>query len=168
MTAVKLLPMVQPSGAVDPVCGMTVDPATAKFSAQHEGRAYYFCCGGCLAKFQADPGKYLGGPEGPQPRAHSGGSKDPQLQTQGPRPKAQGLEYTCPMHPEVRQIGPGSCPLCGMALEPVTPTAEPQEDHELADMTRRFWVSVALSLPTLALAMAERLSVVQLALATPV
>jgi P-type Cu+ transporter len=157
MTAVKLLPMVQPSGAVDPVCGMTVDPATAKFSAQHEGRAYYFCCGGCLAKFQADPGKYLGGPEGPQPRAHS-----------QPRTAPAGVEYTCPMHPEVRQIGPGSCPLCGMALEPVTPTAEPQEDHELADMTRRFWVGVALSLPTLGLAMTEQRPGIQMALATPV
>jgi Cu+-exporting ATPase len=155
MTA-KLLPMVQAAGAVDPVCGMTVDPATAKFSTVHEGHTYYFCCGGCLAKFQADPKRY------------SSGSKDPQPQTQGPGSKAQGVEYTCPMHPEVRQFGPGSCPLCGMALEPVTPTAEPHEDHELGDMTRRFWVSVALSLPTLMLAMAERLPVVQLALATPV
>jgi Cu+-exporting ATPase len=68
MTAAKLLPMVQAPGAVDPVCGMTVDPATAKFSTEHEGKRYYFCCGGCLAKFQADPAKYLGGPKGPQPR----------------------------------------------------------------------------------------------------
>jgi Cu+-exporting ATPase len=165
MTA-KLLPMVQAAGAVDPVCGMTVDPATAKFSAVHEGHTYYFCCGGCLAKFQADPAEYLGGPQGPQPPGPQPRHSHPQ--TQGPGPHAQGLEYTCPMHPEVRQIGPGSCPICGMALEPVAPTAEPHEDHELRDMTRRFWVSVALSLPTLGLAMAERLPAVQLALATPV
>jgi P-type Cu+ transporter len=157
MTA-KLLPMIQAAGAVDPVCGMTVDPAIAKFSAVHDGSTYYFCCGGCLAKFQADPAKYL-----PVRRGEPSGSA-----AEGPRSQAQGLEYTCPMHPEVRQIGPGSCPICGMALEPVAPTAEPHEDHELGDMTRRFWVSVALSLPTLALAMAERLPVVQLALATPV
>jgi Cu+-exporting ATPase len=172
MTAAKLLPMVQAPGAIDPVCGMTVDPATAKFSTQHDGRTYYFCCGGCLAKFQADPVKYLGG------------SKDPQLRAplhQGPRSKAQGLEFTCPMHPEVRQIGPGSCPICGMALEPVEMTAEEPENEELIDMTRRFRVSAVLTAPVVLLAMSEMLpgelghavpgavrAWIQLALATPV
>ena len=89
MTAAKLLPMVQAPGAIDPVCGMTVDPATAKFSTQHEGRTYYFCCGGCLAKFQADPEKYLdpvrrGGPSGPPAGApKAGGPKGPPLRTAG-------------------------------------------------------------------------------------
>jgi len=161
MTA-KLLPMVQAPGAVDPVCGMTVDPATAKFSTDHDGQRYYFCCGGCLAKFQADPGKYLdsvrrGGPSGPP----AGRSEDRPLQK-------HDVEYTCPMHPEVRQMGPGSCPLCGMALEPVEMTAEEPENEELTDMTRRFRVSVALAVPVLALSMLERLPWVQLVLATPV
>jgi len=162
--AAKLLPMVQAPGAVDPVCGMTVDPATAKFSTEHDGTRYYFCCGGCLAKFQADPAKYLdpvrrGGPLGP-PVAPAGGPEGPPLRAD--------VEYTCPMHPEVRQIGPGSCPLCGMALEPVEMTAEEPENEELADMTRRFRVSAALAVPVLVLAMIERLPGVQLVLATPV
>jgi len=158
MTASKLLPMVQAPGAVDPVCGMTVDPATAKFSTEHDGKRYYFCCGGCLAKFQADPDRFVRGRGSSAPPR--GGSKDPQLRTD--------VEYTCPMHPEVRQMGPGSCPLCGMALEPVEMTAEEPENHELTDMTRRFRVSAALAAPVLVLAMIERLPWVQLALATPV
>ena len=162
MTASKLLPMVQAPGAVDPVCGMTVDPATAKFSTDHDGQRYYFCCGGCLAKFQADPGKYLdsvrrGGPSGPP----AGRSEDRPLQK-------HDVEYTCPMHPEVRQMGPGSCPLCGMALEPVEMTAEEPENEELTDMTRRFRASAALAVVVLVLAMFERLPWAQLALATPV
>ena len=166
MAAGKLLPLVhaQAPGAVDPVCGMTVDPATAKFSTQHEGRTYYFCSGGCLAKFQGDPAKYVGG------------SKDPQLRTE-----RTNVEYTCPMHPEVRQMGPGACPICGMALEPVAMTAEEPENHELIDMTRRFRASAALTVPVVLLAMSEMLpgglahavsgaarAWPQLALATPV
>src|ERR1051325_8787374 len=104
MTAAKLLPMVQPSGAIDPVCGMTVDPATAKFKTDHDGKTYYFCCGGCLAKFQADPDRYVRGrgsldpPHGtalssgrgsPPPPHHAGGSKDPQ-----PRTTRTDVEYT--------------------------------------------------------------------------
>src|SRR4030095_10890134 len=95
-------------------------------------------------------------------------SEDRPLLPQGPRPKTQGLEYTCPMHPEVRQMGPGSCPICGMALEPVEMTAEEPENDELTDMTRRFRVSVALAVPVLVLAMIEWLPLIQLALATPV
>src|SRR5882724_10002300 len=85
----------------DPVCGMTVDPATAKHRAEHEGRPYYFCCAGCNAKFTAKPAGYLA----PQPAP-------------APEKLAEGTVYTCPMHPEIRQVGPGSCPICGMALEP--------------------------------------------------
>jgi Cu+-exporting ATPase len=159
MAAAKLLPMVQAPGAVDPVCGMTVSPATARFKTDHEGKAYYFCCGGCLAKFQADPAKYLDPARRGEP---SGGPEGPPLHT------AKDVEYTCPMHPEVRQMGPGSCPLCGMALEPVEMTAEEPENEELTDMTRRFRISAVLAVAVLALAMLERLPWVQLALATPV
>src|SRR5712672_2141683 len=112
----------------DPVCGMQVDPAKAKFTSAFQGRTYYFCGGGCKTKFDADPQKYLK-PESRIPNPES-------------RIPAGSIEYTCPMHPEVRQIGPGSCPICGMALEPATITAEPIEDHELRDMTRRFWFAV--------------------------
>jgi P-type Cu+ transporter len=173
MTAAKLLPMVQTPGAIDPVCGMMVDPASAKFSTEHDGHTYYFCCGGCLARFKADPERYLvrkGEPSG----SPAGGPHGPPL-------RRQDVEYTCPMHPEVRQIGPGSCPLCGMALEPVEMTAEEPENDELIDMTRRFRVSAALAVPVLLLAMSEMLpgalgralpgdvrAWIQLALATPV
>jgi len=178
MTAAKLLPMVQAPGAVDPVCGMTVDPATAKFSAEHQGKRYYFCCGGCQAKFTADPARYL---------MTAGRSKDRPLHSsdkvvRGPGSSDPGhaVEYTCPMHPEVRQIEPGSCPLCGMALEPVVMTAEEPANEELADMTRRFRVSVALTVPVVLTAMSEMVpglahvvpagvrSWIQLLLATPV
>jgi Cu+-exporting ATPase len=160
MTAAKLLPMVQAPGAIDPVCGMTVDPATAKFSTEYEGTRYYFCCGGCLAKFQADPERFVRrGTSLDVPAA--GRSKDLPL-------RKHDVEYTCPMHPEVRQMGPGSCPICGMALEPVEMTAEEPENEELTDMTRRFRVSAVLAVPVLVLAMSERLPWVQLALATPV
>ena len=165
MAAAKLLPLVQEAGAVDPVCGMTVNPSTAKFRAEHGGRTYYFCCGGCQAKFTADPERYL---------TAAGRSKDRPLQSAAqsntcrhatPWPRvfrpasasAHGVEYTCPMHPEVRQIGPGSCPMCGMALEPVVMTAEEPANEELADMTRRFRVSVALTVPLVLLAMSEML-----------
>ena len=162
MTA-KLLPMVQAPGAVDPVCGMTVDPVTAKFSAEHEGTHYYFCASGCLAKFKADPQKYLA-PAPPRHEHHA-----PAGGPEGPRPGTRtDVEYTCPMHPEVRQMGPGSCPLCGMALEPVEMTAEEPENHELSDMTRRFRVSAALAVPVLVMGMLEWQPWIQLALATPV
>ncbi|HET9272137.1 MAG TPA: heavy metal translocating P-type ATPase [Vicinamibacterales bacterium] len=163
MTA-KLLPMVQTPGAVDPVCGMTVDPVTAKFSAEHDGTRYYFCSGGCLAKFKADPQKYLA----PARRGEPSGSPAGRSEDRPLRPHEHGVEYTCPMHPEVRQMGPGSCPLCGMALEPVEMTAEEPENHELLDMTRRFRVSAALAVPVLVMGMLEWQPWIQLALATPV
>jgi len=155
MPVAKLLPLVQEASAIDPVCGMTVNPATAKFRAEHGGRTYYFCCGGCQAKFTADPARYLSaGSKDPAPPAsavvHPGRSEDRPLHR-------TDVEYTCPMHPEVRQIGPGSCPICGMALEPAVMTAEEPANEELVDMTRRFRVSVALTVPVVLLAMSEML-----------
>ena len=147
--------------AVDPVCGMTVDPATAAHRAAHRGHDYFFCSAGCRTKFVADPDRYLG--DKPQPA-----------------PVVPGAIYTCPMHPEVRQEGPGSCPICGMALEPETVTAEAPVNHELIDFTRRFWVGLVLTLPVFALEMGGHLTGlmmripgqtsnwIQFALATPV
>jgi Cu2+-exporting ATPase len=124
----------------DPVCGMTVTPDAAK-SLDHQGTRYYFCSAGCLAKFKADPARYL------QPPA-AGGTAHP--------PPASDQIYTCPMHPEVRRHGAGSCPICGMALEPLMASLD--EDHsELDDMTRRFGIAVILTLPVLLLGMSDLL-----------
>ena len=147
--------------AKDPVCGMTVDPATARHRAEHESETFFFCSAGCRTKFEADPEKYLT-PQPPPPAA------------------PPGTIYTCPMHPEVRQEGPGACPICGMALEPELVTAEAAPNHELIDFTRRAWIGGALALPLLVaemgahlfgldLPIAHRTSAwLQLALATPV
>ena len=155
-------PGVAPGMAKDPVCGMDVDPHTAKFRADHGGRTYYFCAAGCRTKFIADPERYLGKDGAP------------------PAPVDAGAVYTCPMHPEVRQIGPGSCPICGMALEPLDVTAEQGPNPELIDMTRRFWIGLALALPVFVLEMGGHIfgwhhaipptlsNWVQLVLATPV
>ena len=112
---------------------MTVDPATAKHRTEHRGHTYYFCSAGCKTKFTADPQKYLG------PRKAA--------------PVIEGAIYTCPMHPEIRQKGPGACPICGMALEPETVTAGSGPNPELADMTRRFWIGLLLALPVMVLEM---------------
>ncbi len=148
--------------AVDPVCGMSVDPHTAPHRHSYRGRSYYFCSNGCRAKFAADPQKYLG----PEP------GKAPAV--------PEGTIYTCPMHPEIRQVGPGSCPICGMALEPALVTAATGPNAELVDMTRRFWIGLALSIPVVALEMSGHLvdlhgligqklaNWIQFALATPV
>jgi Cu+-exporting ATPase len=123
--------------AIDPVCGMSVDPHTTTLRAEHAGRTYYFCSAGCRAKFIANPAKYL----------------DP-AQLKGPtEPVPEGTIYTCPMHPEIRQTGPGSCPICGMALEPLLASADTGPNPELIDMTRRFWIGLALTLPVFALEM---------------
>jgi Cu+-exporting ATPase len=120
---------------------MTVDPAKAAGSSEHRGHTYYFCGAGCRAKFTAEPDRYVQTPDVAAPL---------------PLPQnAQPVEYTCPMHPEVRQMGPGSCPKCGMALEPVTISAQEEDNPELADMARRFWVSLALTIPVLLAAMAD-------------
>jgi len=127
-----------PEGVTDPVCGMTVDPHTAKHHTEHGGRAYYFCSAGCRTKFVNDPQKYLGGRE--------------------PAPVAEGTIYTCPMHPQIRQVGPGSCPICGMALEPEIAGTETGPNPELVDMSRRFWIGLVLTLPVLALEMGGHLT----------
>jgi Cu+-exporting ATPase len=150
--------------AIDPVCGMTVNPATP-LRMEHGGTTYYFCAPSCLEKFRADPAKYLA------PKT-------------APPPTMAELDaiYTCPMHPEVRQKGPGACPFCGMALEPAMVTLDEGPNLELIDMTRRFWIAAALGLPVMVFAMAEMMAPqrihaavdlrladwIQLALATPV
>ncbi|MDX8510795.1 heavy metal translocating P-type ATPase [Mesorhizobium captivum] len=127
--------------ATDPVCGMNVDRASAKHFVRHEGQGFYFCSGSCKGKFEAEPAKYLAGrPE--------------------PQPMPKGTQYTCPMHPEIIRDKPGSCPICGMALEPMgVPTGDEGPNPELVDFTRRFWVSAVLSLPLLVIAMAPMLGV---------
>ena len=131
---------------LDPVCGMKVDPARAAGREMYRGRAYFFCSAGCLQKFRADPEKYARAP-GRMTEPPPGRMTEPP-----PAPSIGAVEYTCPMHPEVRQLGPGSCPICGMALEAVHPASE-DDNPELADMTRRFWVSTGLTAPLLLLAM---------------
>jgi len=125
------------AGAIDPVCGMDVDPKSTPHQAVHNGSPFFFCSSGCRSKFIAWPEQYVGAQSTPV------------------MPKAEpGTIYTCPMHPQVRQVGPGSCPICGMSLEPVTATADVGENRELVDMTRRFWVGLALTLPVFILEMA--------------
>ena len=155
----------------DPVCGMKVDSRTAQHKLELSGTPYYFCSARCLEKFRADPDRYL------NPAA-----TDPAVQApaMGALPEAaEGTIWTCPMHPEIRRNGPGQCPICGMALEPLEPSLEEQTNPELIDMTRRFWVSAVLTLPLVVLAMGMELlgwqllsmrasAWVQLALATPV
>lgn len=184
----------QPTLAKDPVCGMTVDPAKAKATAEHAGQKYYFCCTACAQKFESNPEKYvtpkptlvtIGAPTlMPKPLA-----TETPASTKAQRPTAYvcpmcpevrdskaaacpscgmalepefpaaltKIEYTCPMHPEIIRDQPGNCPICGMALEARTVTATEQDNPELREMTRRFWVSVALTLPLLAIAMADML-----------
>jgi len=182
--------------AVDPVCGMKVNPAGAKFTARHGEKDYFFCCGGCLAKFLADPQKILLSPLKPMGAelvslgmapvvggagevARNSDLKDKRVYVcpmcadvrqvgPGPcpscgmalEPESPGLpatktEWTCPMHPEIVREGPGHCPICGMGLEPRTVTVEEEENPELREMTRRFWVSLVLTAPLLAIAMSS-------------
>src|SRR5947209_2796689 len=108
----------------DPVCGMPVDRATAQHRSEHGGQSYFFCSAGCKTKFEADPERYRTAQQRPAEAA------------------PEGTIYTCPRHPEVRQVGPGSCPICGMALEPLQVTAEQSPNHELGDMSRRFWTGL--------------------------
>ncbi|MDP1749241.1 MAG: heavy metal translocating P-type ATPase [Reyranella sp.] len=149
--------------ATDPVCGMKVKIAGAKNTTVREGHTYYFCNPKCLQKFTAEPLRYLKPAEvAPAP------------------PVAPGTIYTCPMHPEIRQVGPGSCPICGMALEPAEVSLDQGPNEELIDMTRRMWIGLALSLPVVALEMGGHLTTLhmllgqktsnwlQLVLATPV
>ena len=151
-----------PGMAIDPVCGMSVDPATTTHVATHDGAHHYFCSAGCLTKFEAHPARYMS--DAPRPT----------------EPVPEGAIWTCPMHPEVQQAGPGSCPICGMALEPMTPTLSDGPSPEYADMKRRFGIGLILALPVVALEMGGHLTglrhyldgnignLVQMVLATPV
>nr|WP_294003588.1 heavy metal translocating P-type ATPase [Sphingomonas sp.] len=145
----------------DPVCGMTVDPAATPHHAHHGGEEYHFCSAGCRTKFVANPDRYLGDSTRPEPEA------------------TPGAMWTCPMHPEIRQVGPGTCPICGMALEPEEPSLDGAPNPELVDFTRRLWVAGALTVPLLIVSMiAEMLGLrivspaaspwVQLALTAPI
>ncbi len=166
-------PAANPELVTDPVCGMKVNPKTAKGGqAEHQAHTYYFCNPKCRERFVADPRKYLGAaqPESPAAQAKAAQST-----------AAQAEEWTCPMHPEIVRSEPGSCPICGMALEPRNVTLE-QDNPELRDMSRRFWFAVALTVPLLLLAMSNMLPgqplahvmsprqrvLLELALATPV
>jgi P-type Cu+ transporter len=171
------------SNVKDPVCGMQVDPAKAVGSHVHHGQTYFFCCGGCLEKFRTQPERYLthgkqevlsppshGYRETPDKREHTC-PMDPEVRQLGPGfcPKCgmtlepvsvtetlpSKTEYVCPMHPEVVRTAPGSCPICGMALEPRVVTLEEEGNPELKDMTRRFWFSLALTVPVFLTAMSE-------------
>jgi len=156
-------PAVPEQGVKDPVCGMTVDPATAEHRATHRGQSFFFCSKGCHDKFEANPAAYVG-------KAEALPAKQP--------PK--GTIYTCPMHPEIRRPAPGNCPICGMALEPEIASAEQGPSAELVDMTRRFWIGLALAVPVVLLEMGGHLADlhhwigpqtanwIQLVLATPV
>lgn len=156
--------------STDPVCGMVVDARAAQHRAEHEGETYVFCSAHCLNRFRSDPQHYLG-PQ--QPAAE-----------EAPRPATQGparATYTCPMHPEIEQVGPGDCPICGMALEPKTVSVEQGPSAEYVDMRRRLWISALLALPLVVVAMgrhflparfdiiaAEWLNWFELALSTPI
>ena len=179
--------------AKDPVCGMSVDPATAKHKAEHADATYYFCCGGCREKFVAEPARYLMKPaaaaggcghtrDGPgAPMSHGDvHGHAPAAETPPPKAAPSGAIYTCPMHPQIRQDHLGACPICGMALEPEVATATEGPSAELVDMTRRFWIALALSVPVFALEMGGHLfdlhgflpegvsNWIEFALATPV
>jgi Cu+-exporting ATPase len=147
--------------ATDPVCGMSVDIATAKHKAEHAGQTHYFCSAGCRTKFEADPARYLAKPAQAGADAHGADAHD--AEHLAPAAPA-GAIHTCPMHPEIRQVGPGTCPICGMALEPETVTADSGPNPELIDMTRRFWIGAALTLPVLILEMGGHLTGLHMAL----
>jgi Cu+-exporting ATPase len=119
----------------DPVCGMSVNPATSKHRFDHAGQTFHFCCSRCRKQFAADPAAWLKPEIKPEP------------------PQVKGATYTCPMHPEIRQDRPGSCPICGMALEPLVVAAEAPPNHELSDMTRHLWIGAVLSAPVVVLEM---------------
>ncbi len=167
--AANVIAPSQTENAVDPVCGMNVIISMAKHIFEHEGLQAYFCSSRCKEKFIADPAKFS---------QHSL-KQAPQKKTPQASPP-EGTIFTCPMHPEIRQPKPGSCPICGMALEPETVTLSDSPNAELIDMSRRFWIGLALTLPVLALEMgghifnihryinAQSSNWVQLVLATPV
>ena len=157
--------------AIDPVCGMKVKRENAKHRFEYQGREYLFCSARCRERFQADAQSFLNKPKQPDSQ-HAASAKQQQ-------PPAEGAIYTCPMHPEIRQVGPGSCPICGMALEPEQVSLEQGPDPELIDMRRRFWIALALTVPVFVLEMGRHVGLmglvppvwsnwISLVLATPV
>jgi Cu+-exporting ATPase len=184
------LPIIQTQSgesAIDPVCGMSVDTSSAKHTFDHNGVRYYFCCRSCRDKFAANPSAYLSAPSKQGHRSHAAERESPPaaaapdamyvcpmhpqvrqrgpgscpicgmaLEPESPLPPGERVEYTCPMHPEVVRTEPGACPICGMALEPRTVVAE-ETNPELVDMTRRLWISAALTAPLFLLAMSRML-----------
>lgn len=189
---------VEAQAATDPVCGMTVNPATTPHSTTYAGATYHFCSAGCQSRFEAEPSRFVatdaseldgGHPHDPSPppthghagHQHTADSATPAAPATTASSESRTTEWTCPMHPEIRRPGPGSCPICGMALEPVTVAADTGPSAELLDMSRRFWVGLVLSVPVVALEMGvhfidavEKLvpqttsNWIQLAFATPV
>jgi P-type Cu+ transporter len=137
----------------DPVCGMIVDPPNAAGKAEYAGKTYHFCSARCAERFRNEATKFLAAPG-------TSGMERPMPTPPTPVEPAGGknVRYTCPMHPEIVQMGPGSCPICGMALEPMDIVAEEQPDEEYESMRKRFWVSAILSLPLLILAMAGEMA----------
>ena len=155
--------MQGPPKEKDPVCGMSVDSAKAVGKVEHKGKTYYFCSKRCAERFSQNPEKFLAAPSAAgMEHGHGGSARGLDHARHATTPAtapaergagAQEVRYTCPMHPEIMQIGPGSCPKCGMALEPMDVFAEVEADPEYESMRRRFWVSAALSLPVLLLSM---------------
>ena len=169
------------SSEIDPVCGMTVDPASARASIVQNGKTYYFCNLSCLQKFQANPSQYLisQAPGSPSNNMAAPGvlytcPMHPEIQQDHPgtcpkcgmglepiggQPPAAKTEYSCPMHPEIVRDHPGACPICGMALEPRTVAVEEGPNPEFVDMSRRFWIGLVLTVPVFVLAMSDLLPV---------
>jgi P-type Cu+ transporter len=171
-TSLAVLPVLtEPHSEKDPVCGMSVNPKTAAGKMEYGPGTYYFCSARCAERFRSEPEKYLASPgsEGMEEESNAGVTTPVD---------AKSIRYTCPMHPEIVQLGPGSCPICGMALEPLDIVAEQLPDEEYESMRRRFWVCLALSLPILFLSMAgdmfgvrwagTTVNAIELLLATPV
>src|SRR5712691_3457526 len=145
----------------DPVCGMSVEPAKAAGKVQYGGKTYYFCSARCAERFSKEPEKFLAAPEtAGMHKNHTAHATDapapsaaPAIKDEAAPPEGKNARYTCPMHPQIVQIGPGTCPICGMALEPMDVFAEVEADPEYDSMRLRFWVSAALSLPLLLFSM---------------
>src|SRR6185369_2092835 len=135
---------------IDPVCGMTVDPEHAAGSVEYQGKTYYFCSTHCVHRFRENPEAFLNKPDVNKPDVQPIG-----ITRQAPAKAKPDQKYTCPMHPEIIRDGPGSCPICGMALEPLTVSLEEEENHELIDMTHRLWIAVLAAIPVFLLGMSD-------------
>src|SRR6185295_3412531 len=146
---------VKSGGVIDPVCGMTVDTESPAGSFEHRSQTYYFCSRHCLEKFRKDPDAFLATPQATMTQLVGIQSARSQPDENSQISSAPDSSYTCPMHPEVVRDAPGSCPICGMALEPRTASLQEEVNPELREMSLRVWVSVVLSVPLLLIAMSE-------------